>query len=86
MQIVFEYLPTSAELTESFWCFSIPSLSLSLSFLLVGHTVEPEVFIDRAYINFKTMLVGEMIEREKEREEGREGERGLRVAGIPVMT
>ena len=53
-----EYLPTALDVLESLWCFSIPSLSLSLSFLLVGHTVEPAVHLDRAYVSFKSMLLG----------------------------
>ncbi len=57
-QVVFEYLPTSLEVCEMQWQFSIPSLSLSHSFLLVGHTVEPNVSLDRAYVNFRSLLIG----------------------------
>ena len=60
-QIVFEYLPSSLETIESLWCFSIPSISLSHSFLLVGHTDEPSVNLDRAYVSFKAMLIGTAI-------------------------
>ena len=52
----FEYLPTALDVVESLWRFSIPSLSLS--FLLVGHTVEPAIHLDRAYVSFKSMLLG----------------------------
>ena len=57
-ELAFEYLPSASEVTESFWRFSIPSFSLSHSFLLVGHTVEPAVNLDRAYVSFKAMRIG----------------------------
>ncbi len=43
------------------WVFSIPSICLSHSFLLAGHTDEPSVHLDRAYLTFKAMLIGESI-------------------------
>lgn len=54
---MFEYLPTSLEIFECLWKFSIPSLKLCHSFLLVGHTSEPAVNLDRAYVSFKSMLL-----------------------------
>jgi len=58
LQVVFECMPISLELVESFWRFSIPSLSLSIPFLLVANTVEPAINMDRAYLKFKSMLLG----------------------------
>lgn len=54
----FEYCPNSLEVLECLWNFSIPSLSLTQSFLLVGHTLDPSVFFDRTYLTFKTLLKG----------------------------
>ena len=57
--MVFEFLPVALEVAESSWRFSIPSLNISLPFLLVGITSEPDVNIDRAYLNFRALLLGE---------------------------
>lgn len=54
--MVFEFVPTIQEVVESLWRFSIPSLSQT--FLLVGHTTEPAVLLDRAYINFHSINLG----------------------------
>lgn len=56
--MVFEYRPSSLEVLECPWSFSIPSLGLTQSFLLVGHTLDPSVFFDRTYLTFKTLLIG----------------------------
>lgn len=56
--VAFDFTPTTLDLVESFWTFSIPSLSISLPFLLVGQSVEPAVNMDRAYVNFRSMFVG----------------------------
>ena len=58
LQVAFECTPNSLELVESFWRFTIPSLSLSTPFLLVSSAVEPAVSMDRAYLKFKAMLLG----------------------------
>ena len=55
-QMVFEFVPTAQEVIESLWRFSIPSLSQS--FLFVGHTTEPAVLLDRAYVNFHSIKLG----------------------------
>ena len=54
--MAFEFTPTAQEIVESLWRFSIPSLSQS--FLLVGHTTEPTVLLDRAYVNFHSTQLG----------------------------
>lgn len=61
LKVVFECMPNSLELVESFWRFSIPSLSLSTPFLLVANTVEPAINMDRAYLKFKSMLLGKLL-------------------------
>ena len=56
--MAFEYIPSGVDVTEMCWRFSIKSQSVSMSFLLVGHTSEPAVTLDRAYLNFKSLLKG----------------------------
>ena len=77
LQIKFEYIPTTHEYIEALWEFSIPSLSITIPFLLVGQTQEPKVNLDRAYLSFRSMLIGKrrLREREKERERERKDER-----------
>lgn len=59
LQAKFEYSPHGQELVESIWEFLIPFYSIQIPFLLVGHMKEPSVHLDRVYLNFKSMLVGE---------------------------
>ena len=47
------------ELVESIWEFSIPFYSIQIPFVLVGCTKAPSVHLDRVYLTFKSMLVGE---------------------------
>ena len=54
--MAFEFTPMAKETVESLWRFSIPALSQS--FLLVGHTTEPAVLLDRAYVNFHSLKLG----------------------------
>ena len=54
--MAFEFSPKAKETVESLWRFSIPALSQS--FLLVGHTTEPAVLLDRAYVNFHSIKLG----------------------------
>ena len=54
--MAFEFTPTTQEMVESVWRFSIPALSQS--FLLVGHTTEPAVLLDRAYVNLHSSRLG----------------------------
>ena len=56
LQMTFEFTPTGKETVESLWRFSIPALLQS--FLLVGHTTEPAVLLDRAYVNFHSLKLG----------------------------
>ncbi|KAH0619415.1 hypothetical protein JD844_000028 [Phrynosoma platyrhinos] len=73
MEIIFEFIPRHLDITESFWTFSIPELDISVPFLLVGHTTDPEVSLDRSHLNFHSLLVGheareslDIINNEKE--------------------
>lgn len=51
-EVVFEFVPTSDELTEAFWAFSIPSQGIRVPLLLVGRVTEPRISLDRPAINF----------------------------------
>jgi hydrocephalus-inducing protein len=57
-EVKFEYKPTNEEWVESHWNFTIPSLSLTVPFLLVGHMQDPNITFDRSYLNFKSLLIG----------------------------
>lgn len=46
------------DLVESFWRFHIPEQNISIPFLLVGHTQDPHVVLDRSHLNFKSLLIG----------------------------
>lgn len=54
----FEYISNNLDLTESFWRFFIQEHNVSLPFLLVGHTTEPVVSLDRSHFNFREILIG----------------------------
>lgn len=56
-EIVFDFTSSSLETVESLWSFSIPRLNISIPFLLVGHTSEPAIHMDRSIVNFRSMLV-----------------------------
>jgi hydrocephalus-inducing protein len=56
-EMVFEYTPESDMLIESFWRFEIPEYSISVPFILVGHVKEPNVYLDKTFCNFGSLLV-----------------------------
>ena len=60
-EIVFEYLPESMELQESFWRFYIQEQNVSASFLLVGVATDPQVSLDKSHLNFKELLIGTYV-------------------------
>ncbi|XP_021264314.1 hydrocephalus-inducing protein homolog isoform X3 [Numida meleagris] len=60
-EIKFEFIPRHLDVTESFWVFTIPEKSISVQFLLVGHTTEPLVTLDRSHLNFHLLLVGHKV-------------------------
>lgn len=64
-EIVFEYVPETMELEESFWRFHIQEHNVSVSFLLVGMTTDPQVSLDKSHLNFKELLIGKYMLRIK---------------------
>ena len=60
-EMVFEFLPTSLELAESLWTFAISSFDISIPFILVGHSQEPDVAFDRAFLILPPTLVGHTV-------------------------
>ena len=60
-QIGFEFVPSELNIVESFWRFIIPERNISIPFLLVGETREPDVSLDRSHLNFKALLVGKSV-------------------------
>ncbi|XP_072202948.1 hydrocephalus-inducing protein homolog [Excalfactoria chinensis] len=60
-EIKFEFIPRHLDVTESFWVFTIPEKSISVLFLLVGHSTEPLVTLDRSHLNLQLQLVGHKV-------------------------
>ena len=59
-EIVFEFTsPHSLDVVESFWRFLVPQQNISLPFLLVGHSRDPNIAFERSHLNFKALLIGE---------------------------
>ena len=58
-QVDFEFTSSSLELVESFWKFVIPKQNITVPFLLVGQTNDPNVAFERSHLNFKALLIGE---------------------------
>lgn len=54
-------MSNNLDLTESFWRFFIQEHNISLPFLLVGDTTEPNVSLDRSHFNFGEVLVGKIL-------------------------
>ena len=57
--MVFEFVPETTALQESFWRFRIPALKIDQPFLLVGTILEPDVSLTRSRHNFGPMLLGQ---------------------------
>lgn len=57
-QILFEFVSSSLNLTESFWKFEIPEQNIVLPFLLVGQANDPSIAFDRSHLNFRCVLIG----------------------------
>ena len=57
-EMVFEYLPTSDTIAESFWTFRIPEQGIEVPFLVTGLVAEPRVYFDKPAINFGQVLIG----------------------------
>ncbi|ORX48158.1 hypothetical protein BCR36DRAFT_329786 [Piromyces finnis] len=59
-EINFEYIPENIDQRESLWMFRIKDSEISVPFLLVGQAMEPNIYMDRASINFNSILVGHL--------------------------
>lgn len=57
-EIQFYFTPKKTGITESFWRFDIPEHCISIPFLLIGDTRDPEVFFEKSHFNFKSLLIG----------------------------
>ncbi|XP_070194710.1 hydrocephalus-inducing protein homolog isoform X4 [Littorina saxatilis] len=57
-KVGFEFVSSKLDIVESFWRFKVPSQDISVPFLLVGNTREPDVIMDRSHFNFKALLIG----------------------------
>uniref|UniRef100_A0A669QXT0 HYDIN axonemal central pair apparatus protein n=1 Tax=Phasianus colchicus TaxID=9054 RepID=A0A669QXT0_PHACC len=62
-EIKFEFIPRHLDITESFWVFTIPEKSVSVLFLLVGHSTEPLVTLDRSHLNLLLLLLGHKVQQ-----------------------
>lgn len=62
-QVTFEYTSMELDLVESFWRFVIPDQNISVPFLLVGRAREPDIAMDRSHMNFKALLIGNVLSR-----------------------
>ncbi|XP_077166200.1 hydrocephalus-inducing protein homolog isoform X2 [Paroedura picta] len=58
VEVIFEFFPKHLDITESFWTFTIPEHNISVPFLLVGHTTDPAVSLDKYHINYHSVLIG----------------------------
>ena len=57
----FEFIASSLDLVESLWTFEIAAQNVSVPFLLVGQSHDPAVAFDRSHVNFKSVLVGQLL-------------------------
>ena len=60
-QVCFEFVSSTLGHVESFWNFLIPELNIAVPFLLVGHTQDPSITLDRSHLNFKSLLIGKYL-------------------------
>jgi len=61
VQMHFEFMSLSLDIVESFWRFEIAEQNISVPFLLVGHSHEPSVMFDRSHLNFRSVLIGQLV-------------------------
>ncbi|XP_055892829.1 hydrocephalus-inducing protein homolog isoform X5 [Biomphalaria glabrata] len=57
-KVGFEFVSNDQDVVESFWKFSIPSRAITIPFMMVGYTREPNICLDRSHLNFKSLLIG----------------------------
>ncbi|KAJ3215867.1 hypothetical protein HDU67_010224 [Dinochytrium kinnereticum] len=60
-EMIFDFFPETVDLKESLWKFSILGHNISIPFLLVGQALEPNIYMDRVSVNFKSLLVGRQV-------------------------
>ena len=58
-QVCWEYVSEQPGVVESRWVFLVETLALSVPFLLVGATREPQVYLDTAHLDLGDVLVGQ---------------------------
>ncbi|EDV21657.1 uncharacterized protein TRIADDRAFT_30117, partial [Trichoplax adhaerens] len=58
IEIVFEYLAESIDMVESFWNFTIVEHKIMIPFVLVGRAYEPDILLDKSFINLNSLLLG----------------------------
>ncbi|OON17774.1 hypothetical protein X801_06385, partial [Opisthorchis viverrini] len=63
-EVQFTFTPSTLGITESFWRLYIEQLQFAVPLLVVGHTREPQVTLDRSHLNLKSVLVGHTISRD----------------------
>uniref|UniRef100_A0AAV2L4X0 Uncharacterized protein n=1 Tax=Knipowitschia caucasica TaxID=637954 RepID=A0AAV2L4X0_KNICA len=56
-EIRLAFVSEQMDIVESLWSFVIDALSVSVPFLFVGITRAPRVYLEKALINFKSLLV-----------------------------
>ncbi|CAL8355249.1 unnamed protein product [Lota lota] len=62
VEVCWEYVSEQPGLVESCWAFLVETLFLSVPFLLVGTTREPQVYLDTAHLDMGDVLVGQRAE------------------------
>ncbi|KAG7269215.1 LOW QUALITY PROTEIN: hypothetical protein CRUP_011854 [Coryphaenoides rupestris] len=63
VEVCLEYASEQPGAVESGWSFLVEALSLSVPFLLVGTSREPQVYLDTAHLDLGDVLVGHRTER-----------------------
>ncbi|KAJ3596852.1 hypothetical protein NHX12_003252 [Muraenolepis orangiensis] len=58
VEVSLEYTPEQHGRAESSWSFLVESLTLSVPFLLVGSSREPQVYLDTTHLDLGDVLVG----------------------------
>ncbi|KAL0234693.1 hypothetical protein PCE1_001729 [Barthelona sp. PCE] len=64
--VEFEFVSSSLENQESCWMIEIPEFNLVQKFLLVGRTVEPQLYLNKPHLNFGDLLVGTSVTQQLE--------------------
>ncbi|KAI8900319.1 hypothetical protein BC833DRAFT_523632 [Globomyces pollinis-pini] len=60
-EISFEFMSDSLDTKESLWSFLLPEHGIKIPFLLIGYALEPNVYMNVAGVNFKSVLVGRHV-------------------------